>query len=207
MGMRMFDRLRGHLEQIGDIVAPELVDTKERALKANEFFRSERPDILLVFPFGYTPGMCVLPAIEVIDVPLRLMNSHEDGSYDYQNADTTVYLHHEGPCCIPEYAAGLVSRGRKFKVRTGPFTSDRLWNEVRADCEGAAAARFFALDERGSDRRNVHEHGGYAIRRASVVALNRQPAYPARGRGKRSGLSPSYKRPTGEYVPGISRRV
>jgi len=96
-----------------------------------------------VFPFGYTPGMCVLPAIKGVDAPLRLMNSHEDGSYDYPSADTTVYLHHEGPCCIPEYSAGLVNQGRKFKVRTGPFTSDRLWSEVRADCEGAAAANFF----------------------------------------------------------------
>ena len=141
--MRMFDRLRASLEEIGEILAPDLVDTKERAHKANDYFRREQPDVLLVFPFGYTPGMCVLPAIEGIEAPLRLMNSHEDGSYDYQNADTTVYLHHEGPCCIPEYAAGLVNRGRKFKVRTGPFSSDRLWREIRADCEGAAAARFF----------------------------------------------------------------
>ena len=143
MGMRMFDRLRASLEEIGEIVAPELVDTKERALKANEYFRREQLDVLLVFPFGYTPGMCVLPAIEGIDVLLRLMNSHEDGTYDYRNADTTVYLHHEGPCCIPEYSAGLVNRGRKFKVRTGPFSSNRLWQEVRADCEAAATARFF----------------------------------------------------------------
>ncbi len=143
MGQRMYARLREHLEQIGDIVTPDLVDTMEKARQAGEFFRKQDPDILLVFPFGYAPGMCVLPAVEKVDVPLRLLNSHEDGSYDYQNADTAVYLHHEGPCCIPEYAAGLVNMGKKFKVRSGSFGSERLWEEVRADCQGAAAARLF----------------------------------------------------------------
>jgi len=143
MGQRMYDKLRSHLEEIGDVVAPELVDTVEKARAAGEFFKQEKPDILLVFPFGYTPGMCVLPAVEGIDVPIRLLNAHEDSSYDYKTADTTDYLHHEGVCCIPEYAAGLINAGRKFKVLTGPFGDDRLWNEVRADCQGAAAARAF----------------------------------------------------------------
>ena len=141
MGMRMYNKLRGHLEDIGDIVAPDLVDTMEKARNAGEFFRKEDIDILLIFPLGYTPGMCVIPAVERLDVPLRILNAHEDSSYDFKTADTTVYLHHEGVCCVPEYSAGLVSIGKKFKVRTGPFNSDRLWNEVRADCIGAAAAR------------------------------------------------------------------
>ncbi len=143
MGQRMFARLREHLEKIGDIVAPELVNTAEKARQAGAFFRRHDIDILLVFPFGYTPGMCVLPAVEKVDVPLRLLNAHEDGSYDYAAADTTDYLHHEGPCCIPEYAAGLVSQGRKFHVLSGPFRSARLWDEIRADCQGAAAATAF----------------------------------------------------------------
>ncbi len=143
LGLRMYERLRAHLQQIGEIIAPELVDTMEKARRAGEFFRRQDLDILLVFPFGYTPGMCVLPALENVDVPIRLLNAHEDSSYDYNHADTTVYLHHEGVCCIPEYAAGLVSMGRQFRVLTGPFGSQRLWAEVRADCEGAAAARAF----------------------------------------------------------------
>jgi L-arabinose isomerase len=143
MGQRMYKRLRAHLEEIGEVVSPELVDTEERARKAGEFFQQQDLDILLVFPFGYTPGMCVLPAVENLDVPIRLLNAHEDSSYDYKNADTTVYLHHEGVCCIPEYAAGLVNMGRQFKVLTGPFSSERLWSELRADCQGAAAARAF----------------------------------------------------------------
>jgi len=149
LGLRMYERLRALLEEIGEIVAPELVDTMEKARRAGEFFRQQDLDILLVFPFGYTPGMCVLPAAEHVDVPIRLLNAHEDSSYDYGNADTTDYLHHEGVCCIPEYAAGLVSMGRQFRVLTGPFGSQRLWAEVRADCEGAAAARAFRAANMG----------------------------------------------------------
>ncbi|MCX5649454.1 MAG: hypothetical protein NTX40_10255 [Planctomycetota bacterium] len=143
MGLAMYRRLREHLEKIGEIVAPELVDTAEKARQAGAFFRKQDLDILLVFPFGYAPGMCVLPAVEGLDVPLRLLNAHEDSSYDFSKADTTDYLHHEGPCCIPEYAAGLVSQGKKFRVVSGPFKSDRLWDEIRADCEGTAAASAF----------------------------------------------------------------
>jgi len=143
MGKRMYAKLRENLEKIGDVIAPDLVDNIEKARKAGEFLQKQDIDILLIFPFGYTPGMCVIPAVEGLDVPLRILNAHEDSSYDYKTADTTVYLHHEGVCCIPEYAAGLISIGKKFKVRTGPFSSERLWNEISADCLGAATARVF----------------------------------------------------------------
>ena len=142
-GINMYARLVEHLEQFGEVIAPELVDTADKSRQAGEFFREQKVDLLLVFPFGYTPGMCVLPAVEGFTAPLRLVNAHEDGTYDYPNADTADYLHHEGPCCIPEYAAGLVNLGKKFRVRTGSFQDTRFWNEVRADCVGAAAARAF----------------------------------------------------------------
>ena len=58
-------------------------------------------------------------------------------------ADTAIYLHHEGVCCIPEYSGTLVSLGKKFKVRTGHFEDERLWDELRDDCIGSAAARVF----------------------------------------------------------------
>jgi len=164
MGMRMFDRLRGHLEEIGDIVAPELVDTKERALQANEYFRREQPDILLVFPFGYTPGMCVLPAIEGIDVPLRLMNSHEDGSYDYQNADTTVYLHHEGPCCIPRVFRRTRQSGPKIQGTYRPVHLRSIMERGESRLRGCRGGPLLPLHERRSDRGNVYEHGGHAVR-------------------------------------------
>ncbi len=36
-----------------------------------------------------------------------------------------------------------MSIGKNFIVRTGPFSSQRFWDEVKADCNGAAAARAF----------------------------------------------------------------
>ena len=144
MGQAMYAKLRKHLEAIGDVLAPELVDTKEKAEAAGEFFKSQPIDILLVFPFGYTTGMCVVPAVRDLTVPIRLVSAHEDSSYDYKSADTTEYLHHEGPCCIPEYSAALVSMGKAFKVRSGHFGQQRLWDELAADCMGAAAARALA---------------------------------------------------------------
>ncbi|MCG2660151.1 MAG: hypothetical protein L6437_07910 [Kiritimatiellae bacterium] len=143
MGLGMYAKLRKHLEAIGDVIAPELVDNPEKAERAGEFFQDRGIDILLIFPFGYTPGMCIVPAVRQLTVPLRIVNAHEDSAYDYRTADTAIYLHHEGVCCIPEYAGTLVRLGKSFKVRTGHFGDRRLWEELRADCLGAAAARTF----------------------------------------------------------------
>ena len=44
MGEAMYAKLRRHLEEIGDVVAPQLVDTKEKAEAAGEFFRSNHGD-------------------------------------------------------------------------------------------------------------------------------------------------------------------
>ncbi|MHC4083720.1 MAG: L-arabinose isomerase family protein [Planctomycetota bacterium] len=143
MCLNMYEKLRQRLSRIGEVMSPGLVDTQEKAWAAGEFFQKENIDILLIFPLGYTTGIVVLPCVKQLDVPIRILNTHLDSSYDYKTADTTTYLYHEGPCCIPEYAAGLVNMGRKFKVRTGPFNSQRFWQEVIADCNGAATARAF----------------------------------------------------------------
>ena len=143
MCLHMLDRMVERLGRIGQVINPGLTDTSEKAVQAGNLFNNEKVDILLVFPLGYTTGMVVLPCVRQVNVPIRILNTHLDKSYDYKSADTTVYLYHEGPCCIPEYAAGLISLGKKFRIRTGPFNSDRFWKEVTADCQGAAAARAF----------------------------------------------------------------
>ena len=142
-GLNMLAGLQSRLAEIGEVIAPALVDTAEKAAAAGEFFRKQKVDLLLIFPVGYTPTMCVVPAVKDLSVPLRILNAHEDSSYDYRKADTALYLHHEGVCCVPEYAGALVALGRKFKVRTGHFGQQRLWDDLRADCAGAAAARVF----------------------------------------------------------------
>lgn len=143
LGRAMFAQLRERLSDIGEVIAPDLVDTPEKAEAAARFFKDHPVDLLLVFPMGYTTGMCVAPVARALDVPIRLLNAHVDRAYDYRTADTTEYLYHEGICCIPEYAGMLVSLGKRFEVRTGAFSDERLWRELRADCLGAAAARAF----------------------------------------------------------------
>ena len=139
----MYADLRRHLDGFGDVIAPELVDTPEKARSAVDFFSANQIDILLIFPFGYTTGMCIAPVARSISVPIRLLNAHEESSYNYSSADTAIYLHHEGVCCIPEYAGTLVELGKKFKALTGHFKDIRFWSEIRSDCLGAAAARVF----------------------------------------------------------------
>lgn len=139
----MYRAFRDRLAQVGDIVAPEIVDTPDKALAAGKRFQRESVDLVVIFPLGYTTGMVMAPAVKDLAVPLRILNAHLDSSYDYAAADTAEYLYHEGPCCVPEYAGTLVSLGKRFKVRTGHFGQARLWQELEADCRGAACARSF----------------------------------------------------------------
>ncbi|MCL5998466.1 MAG: hypothetical protein M1546_20790 [Chloroflexi bacterium] len=143
MGQRMYDRLTTMLGAYADIVAPALVDSPEKSREAGELFRRREVDLLIVFPFGYTPAMNMVPAVRELEVPIRILNAHEDRTYDYARANTTDYLHHEGVCCIPEFAGSLISIDKAFKVRTGYFDDPRLQCELRGDAYGAAVARFF----------------------------------------------------------------
>ena len=143
MGLGMYRKLRALLEPYGELIAPELVDTEAKARAAAELFRGAGIDILVIFPFGYTTSMNMLPAVRGVEVPIRILNAHENRSYDYANADTTVYLHHEGVCCIPEFAGALTNIGKRFRVRSGPFDDRGLQRQLAADFRGAAAARVF----------------------------------------------------------------
>lgn len=139
----MLAAFRAKLRTLGDVVEPELVDTPEKAAAAGALFARARVDLVLIFPLGYTTGMVVAPAVQSLTVPLRILNAHVDSTYDYTKADTSEYLYHEGPCCVPEYAGMLVGLGKVFKVRTGWLGQARLWDEIRGDCQGAACARAF----------------------------------------------------------------
>ena len=143
MGMKMYEKLMNILNQYGEVISPELVDDDEKSHRAAKLFRDNDVDIIIIFPFGYTVSMQVVPAVYDLDLPIRILNAHENASYDYSKADTTEYLHHEGVCCVPEYAGALVSLGKPFKVRTGHFGDQRLLNELSADVIGSAAARYF----------------------------------------------------------------
>jgi L-arabinose isomerase len=143
MGQSMCEKLRNTLGEFSDILEPELVDSPEKSKKAGEIFREQGIDILIIFPLGYTPSLNVIPAVNEIDVPIRILNAHEDRSYNYTDADTTIYLHHEGVCCVPEFAGALVNMGRKFKVLTGFFDEARLRNELLSEALGASAAVTF----------------------------------------------------------------
>jgi len=143
MGLSMLNSLIQKLSAYCEVITPELVDSVEKSKKAAALFKEHDVDMMLIFPLGYTPSMQIIPAVRELSVPVRILNAHEDSSYNYEKADTALYLHHEGVCCIPEYAGALVNMGKQFKVRTGYFDDPRLLAQLQADFRGAAAAKFF----------------------------------------------------------------
>ena len=149
MGMAMYNKLFDKLSGFGRVVSPGLADTDESAALAAGLFVKEQIDILIIFPFGYTTGMMIVPAIQAVSAPILLLNAHEDASYNYKNADTATYLHHEGACCIPEYAGTLVLHKKRFHVLSGHFGQPTFWEDIKRRCDGAAAATVFAAGRYG----------------------------------------------------------
>jgi L-arabinose isomerase len=143
MGASMTEKLLMQLNIIGEVKTVGLVDTYERATEASDFYKTNEIDILIIFPLGYTTGMMIAPVIQDTHVPIIILNAHEDPSYDYKRADTAQYLHHEGPCCIPEYAVTLTVLNKNFKVLSGHFADKELWKQVARAASGAAAGTAF----------------------------------------------------------------
>lgn len=143
-GLSMYQRLVDGLSRYGEVISPGLVDSGERAEEAAAMLGAADVDALLIFPLGYTTGTMIVPCARAVRAPIRLLNAHEDAAYDYRTADTELYLHHEGACCVPEYAGTLVSLGRDFRVISGHFGQARFWREIERFCRGAAAATTFS---------------------------------------------------------------
>ncbi len=144
MGTKMYEALVCGLSRIGEVKTAGLADDFESAQEAAAFFAENDIDILLIFPFGYTTGMMIVPTLEVVNVPIRLLNAHEDANYDVKNAGTDVYLHHEGICGLPEYACAMTAMNKEFQVVSGHFGDERFWKKIKSACMGAAAATAFS---------------------------------------------------------------
>ena len=81
-GEKMLEVLCQHLQDIGSVIMyKDVVDTPEKAVLAGLKFAEEQLDVLFVFPLGYTTGMVMVPAINLLHVPIRLLNAHIDSTY------------------------------------------------------------------------------------------------------------------------------
>lgn len=145
MGMAMRKRLITLLDPMCQLTVTDLVDNPQKSLQAGRMLLAKQIDLLFVFPLGYTASMNMIPAVRSIpsEVPIRILNVHEDRTYDYASADTATYLHHEGVCCVPEYAGALANIGRSFKVITGYLDDPKLSLRLSRETRGAGAAAVF----------------------------------------------------------------
>ena len=66
----MYHKLLDILKEHAEIVAPDLVDTAEKAEQAGKLFKHEDIDMVLIFPLGYTASMQIVPAVHKLDVPI-----------------------------------------------------------------------------------------------------------------------------------------
>lgn len=145
IGSKMLERYMECFDKVGEVVLEKFVDTPEKSKEAGRRFAEEEIDILYILPFGYTTGMIIVPAVQELrkEIPVRLLVTHEDATYDLKTATTSDFLHHSGICCVSEYANILVRIQRAFKVITGPLDDECFWEEIKRDAIGASAGSMF----------------------------------------------------------------
>ena len=96
IGSKMLERYMKKFDEVGEVILEKFVDTPEKAEEAGKHFLQEGIDILYILPFGYTTGMIIVPAVRMLpdEVPVRLLTTHEDSTYDLKTASTSDFLHH-----------------------------------------------------------------------------------------------------------------
>ena len=136
-------QLRELLDPLGEVVAPELVDTPQKATEAGEMFLRAEVDLLLVFLSATRRAWICCRQSKGWMYRSDCLTRTRIARMITLRRIRTDYLHHEGVCCIPEFAGRANESRTPFAVRTGSFADERLRQELRADFAGAAAARSF----------------------------------------------------------------
>lgn len=143
------EAIEGHLRhvehQVGqwaEVVAGGLVDTAQAGGQVGDRFAQEGVDLLVCYAGTYATSTQVLPVVQRAGVPVLLLNLQPVAALDYANTDTTEWLANCGSCPVPELAGVFLRAGITFSVITGVLYDDqRAWEEVRAWCVAAGAAR------------------------------------------------------------------
>jgi L-arabinose isomerase len=146
------ERLEGYQGQIEarlgetgcSVISAGLVDNAPAARVAGDLFRQENVDLIICYTATYATSSQVVPAVQLVNRPVLVLNLQPVATLDYAHTDTGEWLANCSACVVPEIAGAFTRCGIKFNVVSGLLREEdgpagvRAWSEIR---DWLAAAR------------------------------------------------------------------
>ena len=135
--------------QWADVVSAGLVDSAPGAVEAGNLFQRRQVDMVYCYVGTYATSSQVLPAVQIPQVPVLVLNLQPSAALDYARTDTKEWLANCCACCVPEIS-GVFSRcDIDFHVVSGMLQEEpgceqparRAWAQIREWTEAAGVRR------------------------------------------------------------------
>lgn len=99
-------------------------------------------DLLMTLHLAYSPSLESVDALAASNLPLLLLDTTPDSSFDQQADPALVFTNH-GIHGVQDLANLLLRRGKPFQIVAGHLSDPRLMSRALAAARAAAAARRF----------------------------------------------------------------
>lgn len=149
------EKLQGYQREIEqrlsskvEVVSAGLVDSAPAAVAAGETFRGANVSLVFCYVGTYATSSQVLPAVQIPNIPVVILNLQPLAALDYERTDTARWLEACCACCVPEISCAFARSGIDFHVVTGMLREEvdcaeparEAWAEILEWCEAAAVA-------------------------------------------------------------------
>lgn len=143
--------------QWADVISVGLVDTAPDAVAAGDRFQREQVDMVYCYVGTYATSSQVLPAVQIPNVPVLVLNLQPKAALDYGNTNTKEWLANCCACCVPELSAAFHRCDIDFHLVTGMLSEEegceeparRAWAEIRDWTQAAGVHRTMRRSRMG----------------------------------------------------------
>ena len=122
-----FSELEAFLKKHGDVVYGGYIGSYKSAGVANETFRRECIDILVLHEYTFTQGSTLAALFEGLEnIPYIFWNTQEIEAMDHKTVNIGTIFANNSISTIPHAANVLFQRGKDFQVFTGTHKNPKL---------------------------------------------------------------------------------
>ena len=147
-------------ERIGawaEVVSAGLVDSAPGAVEAGNLFQRRQVDMVYCYVGTYATSSQVLPAVQIPQVPVLVLNLQPSAALDYERTDTKEWLANCCACCVPEISCAFTRCDIDFHVVSGMLAEEpgceeparRAWAQIREWTEAAGVQRTLRRSRMG----------------------------------------------------------
>ena len=149
--------VEGRVSEWADVTSAGLVDSAPGAIAAGDLFQREQVDMVFCYVGTYSTSSQVVPAVQIPNVPVLILNLQPQSALDYGNTNTKEWLANCCACCVPEIAGAFSRCDIDFHLVSGMLQEEpgceeparRAWAEIREWTEASGVYRTLRRSRMG----------------------------------------------------------